>query len=374
MLLISQLDIRQIFSNFISEAETAMVATSFSNGDEEMQYLAMQTHDIRTNLATEEYLMNSGVMTPPFMLFYIEKPCIIVGRNQNTVEEINEDYCKQHGITITRRLSGGGAMYQDLGNLCFSFIVPADRQRFGDFKTLVQPIVDALHEMGATGAEVTGRNDIVIDGKKFSGNAMYTRNGKTFCHGTLMFDVDTNAVAGALKVPKDKIESKGIKSVRSRVTNLKPYLKPEFQKLDTAGFRDELIKRIYHVDDLSQAQINEYQLTSKDQQAIHQIETDRYRDWDWVFGQSPAFTVKKRKHFDAGTIDARFEVQDGKIKMAKIYGDFFGVEDVHQLEKALIGKPYDVDAITKVLRSFDLNKFFNGIPTNDVIELIAHQH
>lgn len=374
MLLISQLDIRQIFSNFISEAETAMVATSFSNGDEEMQYLAMQTHDIRTNLATEEYLMNSGVMTPPFMLFYIEKPCIIVGRNQNTVEEINEDYCKQHGITITRRLSGGGAMYQDLGNLCFSFIVPADRQRFGDFKTLVQPIVDALHEMGATGAEVTGRNDIVIDGKKFSGNAMYTRNGKTFCHGTLMFDVDTDAVAGALKVPKDKIESKGIKSVRSRVTNLKPYLKPEFQRLDTAGFRDELIKRIYHVDDLSQAQINEYQLTAKDQQAIHQIETERYRDWNWVFGQSPVFTVKKRKHFDAGTIDARFEVQDGKIQMAKIYGDFFGVEDVHQLEKALIGKPYDVDSITKVLQSFDLNKFFNGIPANDVIELIAHQH
>ena len=374
MLLISQLDIRQIFSNFISEAETAMVATSFSNGDEEMQYLAMQTHDIRTNLATEEYLMNSGVMTPPFMLFYIEKPCIIVGRNQNTVEEINEDYCKQHGITITRRLSGGGAMYQDLGNLCFSFIVPADRQRFGDFKTLVQPIVDALHEMGATGAEVTGRNDIVIDGKKFSGNAMYTRNGKTFCHGTLMFDVDTDAVAGALKVPKDKIESKGIKSVRSRVTNLKPYLKPEFQKLDTAGFRDELIKRIYHVDDLSQAQINEYQLTAKDQQAIHQIETERYRDWNWVFGQSPVFTVKKRKHFDAGTIDARFEVQDGKIQMAKIYGDFFGVEDVYQLEKALIGKPYDVDSITKVLQSFDLNKFFNGIPANDVIELIAHQH
>lgn len=374
MLLISQLDIRQIFSNFISEAETAMVATSFSNGDEEMQYLAMQTHDIRTNLATEEYLMNSGVMTPPFMLFYIEKPCIIVGRNQNTVEEINEDYCKQHGITITRRLSGGGAMYQDLGNLCFSFIVPADRQRFGDFKTLVQPIVDALHEMGATGAEVTGRNDIVIDGKKFSGNAMYTRSGKTFCHGTLMFDVDTDAVAGALKVPKDKIESKGIKSVRSRVTNLKPYLKPEFQRLDTAGFRDELIKRIYHVDDLSQAQINEYQLTAKDQQAIHQIETERYRDWNWVFGQSPVFTVKKRKHFDAGTIDARFEVQDGKIQMAKIYGDFFGVEDVHQLEKALIGKPYDVDSITKVLQSFDLNKFFNGIPANDVIELIAHQH
>ena len=339
-----------------------------------MQYLVMQTQDIRTNLATEEYLMNSNVMTPPFMLFYIEKPCIIVGRNQNTMEEINEDYCQQHGITITRRLSGGGAMYQDLGNLCFSFIVPADRQRFGDFKTLVQPIVDALHEMGATGAEVTGRNDIVIDEKKFSGNAMYTRNGKTFCHGTLMFDVDTNAVAGALKVPKDKIESKGIKSVRSRVTNLKPYLKPEFQALDIAGFRDELIKRVYHVDDLSQAQVNEYRLTDKDRESIHQIEMDRYCNWNWVFGQSPAFTVKKRKHFDAGTIDARFEVQNGKIEGVKIYGDFFGVEDVAKLEKALIGKQYESNVIEKVLQKFDLDQFFNGIPGKDVIELIAHQH
>lgn len=339
-----------------------------------MQYLSMDTHDIRTNLATEQYLMNADVMTPPFMLFYIEKPCIIVGRNQNTMEEINDEYCRQNGITVTRRLSGGGAMYQDLGNLCFSFIVPADRQRFGEFKTVVQPIVDALHEMGAVDAEVNGRNDIVIDGKKFSGNAMYTRNGKTFCHGTLMFDVDTDAVAGALRVPKDKIESKGIKSVRSRVTNIKPYLKPEFQKLNTFEFRDELIKRIYHVDDLADAQQNEYHLTADDQAAIQKIEKERYRDWNWVFGESPTFTVKKRKHFTAGTIDARFEVQDGKIQNVKIYGDFFGVEDVHTLEEALIGKEYDADVIEKCMRTFDLNKFFNGIPAGDVIDLIAKQH
>ena len=167
-----------------------------------MRYIAMKTDDIRTNLATEQYLMNSGKLEPPFMLFYIEKPCIIVGRNQNTLEEINQKYCQEHNITITRRLSGGGAMYQDLGNMCFSFVVQADKQKFGDFKSLVKPVVDALHEMGATGAEVTGRNDIVIDGKKFSGNAMYSRNGKTFSHGTLMFDVNTDSVADALNVPK----------------------------------------------------------------------------------------------------------------------------------------------------------------------------
>lgn len=338
-----------------------------------MQYLAMQSHDIRRNLATEQYLMNSGQMTPPFMLFYIEDNCIIVGRNQNTLEEINADFCKEHGITITRRLSGGGAMFQDMGNLCFSFVVPADEVRFGNFKDLVQPVVQALHEMGATGAEVTGRNDIVIDGKKFSGNAMYTRNGKTFSHGTLMYDVNTEMVADALHVPADKIKSKGIKSVRSRVTNLRPYLKPEFQHLTTEQFRDEIIKRIYGVDDLADAQANEYHLTDADNAAIDKIENDLYKNWDWVYGKSPEFTVKKRQHFDAGTIDARFLVKEGKIANLKIYGDFFGTGDVSDLEQALKGITYSPAAIEEVLQTVDLNKYFVGIPKDDVIKLLARE-
>jgi lipoate-protein ligase A len=338
-----------------------------------MQYLAMQSHDIRRNLATEQYLMNSGQMTPPFMLFYIEDNCIIVGRNQNTLEEINADFCKEHGITITRRLSGGGAMFQDMGNLCFSFVVPADEVRFGNFKDLVQPVVNALHEMGATGAEVTGRNDIVIDGKKFSGNAMYTRNGKTFSHGTLMYDVNTDMVAHALHVPADKIKSKGIKSVRSRVTNLKPYLKPEYQNLTTEQFRDEIIKKIYGVDNIADAQVNEYHLTDADNAAIDKIENDLYKNWDWVYGKSPEFTVKKRQHFDAGTIDARFLVQNGKIANLKIYGDFFGTGDVSDLEKELTGIAYTPEAIEKVLQPLDLNKYFVGIPKDEVVQLLARE-
>ena len=338
-----------------------------------MKYLAMQSHDIRRNLATEQYLMNSGQMTPPFMLFYIEDNCIIVGRNQNTLEEINADFCKEHGITITRRLSGGGAMFQDMGNLCFCFVVPADEVRFGNFKDLVQPVVDALHEMGATGAEVTGRNDIVIDGKKFSGNAMYTRNGKTFSHGTLMYDVNTDMVADALHVPEDKIKSKGIKSVRSRVTNLKPYLNPEYQNLTTEQFRDEIIKKIYHVDNIHDAQGNEYHLTDADNAAIDKIENDLYKNWDWVYGKSPEFTVKKRQHFDAGTIDARFLVQNGKVANLKIYGDFFGTGDVSDVEDSLKGITYTPEAIAKVLETLDLNKYFVGIPKDDVIALLARE-
>lgn len=338
-----------------------------------MQYLSMQSHDIRENLATEQYLMNSDEMTAPFMLFYIQDSCIIVGRNQNTLEEINQQYCEEHGITITRRLSGGGAMYQDMGNLCFSFIVPADEIRFGDFKQLVQPVVDALHEMGATGVKATGRNDIVVDGKKFSGNAMYTRGGKTFCHGTLMYNEDLDVVAKALAVPKDKIASKGIKSVRSRVTNIMPYLKPEFQGLTTQEFRDELIKRIWHVDSLAAIKPDAYQLTSPDQAAIAEIENRLYKNWDWVYGKSPDFTVKKRRHFTAGTIDARFLVEAGKIANVKIYGDFFGPGDVHDVEAALTGVVYDPAAITAVLEQLDLPKYFAAEQPNDVIELLAKQ-
>lgn len=336
-----------------------------------MQYLAMQSNDIRTNLATEQYLMNSDKIELPFMLFYIEKPCVIVGRNQNTIEEINAQYCRQNNITVTRRLSGGGAMYQDLGNLCFSFVVTAKNQRFGDFGTLVQPLLDALHSMGARDAEINGRNDLTIDGKKFSGNAMYTRNGKTFSHGTLMFDVEINAVENALKVPKDKIESKGIKSVHSRVVNIKDYLEPKYQQLDTFGFRDELIKKIWQVDSLEEAQKFEYQLTSEDQLEIQKIKEERYSNWDWVYGQSPQFTVKKRKHFTGGTIDARFNVKDGYIDNIKFYGDFFGVADVSEIETALKGVRYEPIEIKKVLESFDLNRYFYNIDRSAIIDLLA---
>ena len=336
-----------------------------------MQYLAMKSRDIRRNLATEQYLMNNDQIKLPLALFYIEEPCVIVGRNQNTIEEINQKYCREHQITITRRLSGGGAMYQDLGNLCFSFIVAADQQRFGDFKSMVAPIVEALHELGAVGAQVTGRNDIVIDGKKFSGNAMYTRNGKTFSHGTLMLDVDTDEVAKALSVPLDKIKSKGIKSVRSRVTNLRPYLAKKYQQLTTEEFRDLLIMKLLRVSNMTAAQKFEYQLTATDQAQIDLLQQKYYNNWDWVYGQSPEHTVKKRKHFKNGTIDARILIDQGKIKQIKFYGDFFGTKDVAKLEKQLQQTTFRAEAIDLALKNINLDQYFKGIERKEIIRLLV---
>ena len=337
-----------------------------------MRYVSMTSHNIGMNLATEQYLMNDKDFgNESLVLFYYEEPCIIVGRNQNTLEEINHDYVKEHNIRVTRRLSGGGAVYQDLGNLCFSFVVPSDSEEFGDFKSFTQPIVDVLHQMGATTAEISGRNDILVDGKKFSGNAMYTKNGKTFSHGTLMLDVDLSVVAKALHVPEDKIASKGIKSVRSRVTNLRPFLSPEYQDIDVPTFRDDLIKGLFHVDDLSEIKDKQYVVTPEDQQEIDKIYEQYYNNWDWVYGKSSEFTIKRRKHFDMGTIDARLDVKKGVIKNIKFYGDFFGPEDVADLAKQLVGVKYDHDAIAAVLEKSGTQQYFNGIPTAQVADLLA---
>ena len=336
-----------------------------------MYYVSMKDHEIGRNLATEQYLMNNVEFDEPLVLFYYEEPCIIVGRNQNTLEEINADYVREHNITVTRRLSGGGAVYQDLGNLCFSFVVDSDSQEFGDFKTFTQPIIDVLHEMGATTANVSGRNDLLVDGKKFSGNAMYSRNGKTFSHGTLMLNVDLNVVPNALTVPTDKIASKGIKSVRSRVTNLRPFLAPEYQNITVPEFRDTLLTKLFHVDSLAEIKDKEYQVSPEQQKAIDKIYEDYYANWDWVYGKSPEFSVKRRQHFDMGTIDARLQVTDGHIQNIKFFGDFFGSGDVHDVEKALTGLRYDHNVISEKLADLDLNRYFTGIPREDIIDLIA---
>jgi lipoate-protein ligase A len=330
----------------------------------------MKSNDIRRNLATEQYLMNEINFDEPLLLFYIEGPCIIVGRNQNTLEEINKKYVDEHGIVVTRRLSGGGAVYQDLGNLCFSFVVDSDSEEFGDFKSFVQPVVDALHDMGATSAEVSGRNDILVDGKKFSGNAMYTKGGKTFSHGTLMLDVDLSVIPNALTVPEDKIKSKGIKSVRSRVTNLKPYLAPEYQNLTTPEFRDRLLKELFHVEDLNQIKDKEYHLTDEDKKGIDKIFDDVYNNWNWVYGNSPEFTVKKRQHFTNGTIDARFQVDDGKISNVTFFGDFFGPKDTNELADKLKGVRFERADVSNALKDVDLNQYFTGIPEEDFLDML----
>ena len=278
------------------------------------------------------------------------------------------DYVEDNGIHVVRRLSGGGAVYHDEGNLNFSFIMPDDGESFRNFAKVTQPIIDALHELGVEGAELKGRNDLVIDDKKFSGNAMYATNGRMFAHGTLMFDSDVNEVVNALKVRKDKIESKGIKSIRSRVTNIKPFLSDDYQYMSTKDFRKEILLKIFETTDIND--VNEYKLTEEDWKKINAISDKLYRNWDWNYGRSPEFDIVRRKRYPIGSIEAKMNVSDGEIKEIRIFGDFFGLGQIADVEDILTGIKYDKESISKAVEKIDVKKYFGNIEVSDLIELL----
>lgn len=325
--------------------------------------------DPRTNIALETYLVENRLTDQPLLLFYINEPSIIIGRNQNTVEEVNQRYVEEHGIHVVRRMSGGGAVYHDLGNFSYCFI-QEEHGPARDFSVFTRPVIEALHQMGVAGAKLEGRNDLLIDGKKFSGNAMYIKNGRMTAHGTILYDADLDAVTAALKPRADKIESKGIKSVRSRVTNIRPYVADAYQHLNTREFRDHLLLRIFGVN--SRADVPEYTLSADDWAQVAAIRAERFANWDWNYGRSPAFTSERYHKYPQGAVDFRFNVeQGGNIKEIKIYGDFFGVGDIADVEKRLTGIPYRRDAITAAFADIDTALYFGGIAAKDLIDQLV---
>ncbi|WP_461240012.1 lipoate--protein ligase [Paucilactobacillus sp. N302-9] len=336
-----------------------------------MKYLTSDSTDIRYNLALETYLMEHADLTEPILYFYINSPCIILGRYQNAYEEINQQYVDEHNIIITRRTSGGGAVFDDLGNVSFSFITKDDGDAVGNFARFTQPVLNAIHDMGATDAQLSGRNDLQINGQKFSGNAMHSQNGRLFAHGTLMYDVDLTQIEHALNVPKDKIASKGIKSVHSRVTNLKPHFKPEYQQLTIEQFRDQLAKEILGLNDLSQASRYVIDQTTKD--GVQELLDTYYHNWDWIYGKSPAFSVQHRRHFEAGTVDYRLNVENGKISEIKIYGDFFGQGPITEVEQRLKGVKFERKAIEEVFSQLDVSYYFGKLSSDDLINLLINK-
>ena len=318
--------------------------------------------DPRINLAIEEYCLKHLDPEETYLLFYINQPSIIIGKNQNTIEEINTKYVDENGIIVVRRLSGGGAVYHDLGNLNFSFITKDDGNSFHNFKKFTEPVVAALKRLGVD-AELSGRNDLMANGRKISGNAQFSTKGRMFSHGTLLFDSEIEHVVSALKVKKDKIESKGIKSIRSRVANISEFLD---QKMTTVEFRSMLLRYIFD----TEGEIPEYKLTEKDWKIINQISKERYQNWDWNYGKSPKFNLQHSKRFQAGSVDIRLEVQKGVIRECKIFGDFLRVGDVSDIEEKLTGVQYERKAIEEALQGVDIKHYFGNIQKEEFLDLV----
>jgi len=318
------------------------------------------SHNAFFNIASEEYLL-TRFPTEDIFLLYINAPSIIVGKFQNTLAEINLDYVNDNDIKVVRRMSGGGSVYHDLGNLNFSFHTLLGDHDFMDFSTFTSPVLQLLKEMNVP-AELTGRNDLLVDGKKFSGNAKLARSGKMIQHGTILFNSEMNVLSDALKVNPLKFLDKATKSNRSRVTNLIDYL-PEGTTIEVLKQKliDEIIK------DSGDGQL--YQLTDEDIKAIETLAQEKYETWNWNFGFSPDYNFKKAIKTPAGFIEIHLDVEKGIIKKAKIFGDFFASHPIEELEELLIDEKHDIENLNQILSNINLTDYFGKVTLDEILDL-----
>lgn len=312
------------------------------------------------NHALEEWLMEN-YEEDCFMLWRNQK-AILLGRNQNVYSELNLPYVKERGIKIVRRITGGGAVFTDEGNIMFTFISQGGRQNFTDFRKFAEPVLSAMQSLGIP-AEFTGRNDMVIKGRKFSGNAQCVYGGKLLHHGTLMYSADTGEMGKALKVSSLKLRDKGVASVKSRVTNISGHMPAP---MDIEEFRAYLLDSVMKKAGSSRL----LRLSEGDWDKVKSKAANKHATPEWIYGHNPAFNTRRETKFPGGIIQIHLSVVRGRLENVKIFGDFFGDKDVGNIEKALAGTLYETEAIRNALAGFSVGEYLGGISFDELVSAI----
>lgn len=323
-----------------------------------MLYIYNKSTDPYFNLAAEEYLLKE-FQEEIFMLWRNDSS-VIIGKNQNALAEIDLDYVKKNRIKVVRRLSGGGAVFHDLGNLNFTFIVNEGLSSFADFRKFTEPIIEVLRELSVN-AEFSGRNDITIEGRKISGNAQYCYKNRILHHGTLLFSSSIRDLSAALKPRSLKFEDKAVKSVEKRVTNISEHLK---KPLTIEEFIDLIMD---HVKRGKEGRV--YEFTPEDVKKIEELVREKYGTWEWNFGESPEYKFRNEKKFPGGTVEVHLNVEKGRIEDVKFYGDFFGKRDVAEVERLLKGVRHSEEAIREALMGVNTADYFANISVDELLSL-----
>lgn len=323
-----------------------------------MKIVYNRSVDPAFNLALEEQLFYNS--RDEYLMLWRNSPSVIIGRNQNAYEEINLDFVEEHAIPVIRRLTGGGAVFHDLGNVNYTFIVN-DSGSFNNYEVFCRPVMNALLTLGIH-AELSGRNDMLVDGKKFSGNAQCASRGRVMHHGTLLLCSDMNSLSAALKVNPLKIQSKGIKSVRSRVTNLSEHLGRE---IEPEGFISTLLACMAESTGGSLCELSAEDLTGAEK-----LRAEKYSTKEWNIGYRKAYSVQKETKLPCGYFDARLNISGGRIAELRLFGDYFINGEVSGLEQDFEGVFYDRESIRSAAEKTDITRLIPGMTPAELAGLL----
>jgi lipoate-protein ligase A len=313
------------------------------------------------NLALEEYVFKNMDRSEKYCILWQNSPAVIIGRHQSTAGEINEEFIHAQGIKVVRRLSGGGAVYHDLGNLNFTFVLPQPALPALDFTQFTRPVIKALAWLGVE-ARNEGRNDITINGLKISGNAQYRDQGTLLHHGTILFAVDLEKMEKSLAAGYDKFQSHGVNSIRSRVTNIVEHLKVA---ISLTEFKAVLLRTMQE-----EEPITDYYLSSHDIKQVNQLVASKYSTWEWNYGTSPGYSLQLGKRFAWGKVEMNLGMTKGLVTSCSIRGDFFALRDIIELEQHFLSIPYSTEAMIAALDYINVGDYIAGAKKQDLIELL----